>query len=88
MVACRIRCEELAVQHVREPCQGMPVVGIDRLKRPGDAALCQSRLHMAVLGDIFVIIITDEFKAAHLPEYGSDNQDKKKGNNKIAMNRL
>jgi hypothetical protein len=43
---------------------------------------------MAILGDIFIIIITDEVKAAHLPEYGSGNQDNKKGNNKIAMNRL
>ena len=66
----------------------MPVVGIDGKKRPGNAAPCQSRLYMAILGDIFVIIITDEVKAAHLPEYGSGNQDKKKGNNKIAMDRL
>ena len=88
MVAGRIRCEELAVQHVREPRQGMPVVGIDRLKRPGDAGLCQSRLHMAILGDIFVIIIADEVKAAHLPEYAGGHQDENKGNNKIAMDRL
>ena len=88
MVASRIHCEELAVEHVREPRQGMPVVGIDRLKRPDDVAPGESHLHMAIPGDVFVIIIADEVKAAHLPEYASGNQDKEKANNKIAMDRL
>ena len=38
----------------------------------------QSRLHMAVLCDILIIIITDEVKGAHLPEYGNGYQDKEK----------
>jgi hypothetical protein len=43
---------------------------------------------MTILGDVFVIIIADEVKAAHLPEYAGGNQDKDKVNNKIAMDRL
>jgi hypothetical protein len=88
MRAGRVRGEELAVDHVGKPCKRMPVIGIHRAERPGNPASGQPSLHVAILGYVFVVVVADEVKTAHLPEHGNRDDYKKKRNKEIAVARF
>lgn len=60
MVAGGIIAIDLPVDHMRNPCQRMPIACIEGRKRPCDALHVQPLLHMPVLQHIGVIVQGDE----------------------------
>src|SRR5437870_5830996 len=56
MVSPRFRSEELTIQHVREPGQGMPISGCRTGEGPGEVFPTQPPLHVAVSADIIGVI--------------------------------
>jgi len=55
----------LAIQHVGNPSERMPVTGIATPKRPGNVLPCQSSGNMRVISNVLVIINGDEFVASN-----------------------
>jgi len=45
MMAGRIQSKHLAIQHVRDRCQRMPVPRMSMAKRPGDPVKAETALH-------------------------------------------
>ncbi len=60
VMPARIQIEQLAIQRVREPGQGMPVRGVQRRKAPLDGLPAQTRLHLRVVQDIDVVVVVQE----------------------------
>lgn len=60
MVASRIRLEQLVVQSVREPRQGMPIRRIVRSKGPFQGLPTQPRPDVGILSDILIIVEIDK----------------------------
>ncbi len=60
VVAARIEAEELAVQHVRQKSERMPVGGDDGGESPAQARDGQPGLHHQVLGHVAGIVEIDE----------------------------
>ena len=56
MVARRVRAEHLAVEHVRNPRERMPVGAVDLRESPGDCLNVYSTEHMRILGDILRVV--------------------------------
>ena len=52
----RIQAKQLAIEHVRQPCNRMPVGLFKASKRPGDVRWLQSRGDVWIVGDVGVII--------------------------------
>src|ERR1700684_257367 len=52
----RIQAKQLAIEHVRQPCNRMPVGLFKASKRPGDVRWLQSRSDVGVVGDISIVI--------------------------------
>jgi hypothetical protein len=73
VVPPRTHSEELNIQHVGEPRQGMPVTGMTRREGPFKTFHGQTGLYLRVLGDIHIIIIVDELMILHLPVDGCGN---------------
>ena len=83
MVAGWICSIEFVVNHVRQPCQGVPVAGMYGRECPENLSASQTGLYMAILCDIYIVIITDKVKMMHLPENDKSYQNKEKGNNEV-----
>ena len=77
MVSGRVRAKNPDVQHVRDPSQGMPVVGIERRERPPDTVWIHTLLHMGILDDVIGIIEVYEFVILHRP-VNDDRADNEK----------
>ncbi len=56
-----IQAKQLAVRHVREPRERMPVGRVEGGKSPGDIAELQSCADMNVLRDVLGVIEVKEF---------------------------
>ena len=71
-----VQAVKLTVQHVRQPCQGMPIAGMSGGKGPDKAFESQAGLHVMITGDVLNVVVADEVIMSHLPEYdnGGDNQ--------------
>ena len=77
MVPCGVQPEELDVQHVGHPGQGMPVAGIaDGGESPTQVFNGQAVQHVAVFGNVNVIVEIDEVAQGNLPE-GAGDDDRK-----------
>jgi hypothetical protein len=59
-VAGRVKVKEFAVQHVREPCQRVPVTVFIRSESPFHTFQAQAAVHVGVLDDITIIVVVDE----------------------------
>ena len=81
---CRLQAEELDVQHMRNPGQGVPIAGIGRSQRPGQAFNGQAILNRFIFIHIDGVIIGDEFAMTHLPEEHPRGQRKKKADDEDA----
>ena len=57
MVLAGVEAEELHVQHVREPGQGMPVGGVGGGEGPRDGLPAQPLLDVRVFGDIDLVVV-------------------------------
>ena len=60
MMAAGIECEQLAIEHVREPGQRMPISGMRGRECPAEARQGQALAHHQVIGDVFGVVIIDE----------------------------
>ena len=74
MMAAGLQAIKLAVQHVREPGQRMPVAGVVRGERPGDSLAGQAPADVPVLVDVIVVVEVDEVVAGRLAEDGDHRQ--------------
>src|SRR5262245_33831771 len=83
-MATRKRAEELAIDHVCDPCEWMPVRLVKSGKRPGEPRQRNTAIHHWVLFDIKKVIQSDEVMPDHLrvdPKryYRQTQQDEKIG---------
>jgi len=62
-----MKTEKLAVQHVRQPGQGVPVADLVETKRPEEVLDGQSFLNVWIRGDVEIVVEIYEFMALHLP---------------------
>ena len=60
MMSSRFSAEELPVEHVRHPGDGMPVGGVGIEGRPSDALACEPVLDVLVGEDVFGVVVVDE----------------------------
>ena len=56
MVPSGMHAKELAIEHVGEQCERVPITGSDGFERPQD--ISQPRLNRWIIGHIFGIIVT------------------------------
>jgi hypothetical protein len=83
MVGTRAWPEELAVEHVREPRQRMPIRHGSRRESPSNSLPRQAVLNDDVVPDIMGIIIVDEIEVPYLPIDERRRNDKKKDDRQI-----
>src|SRR5262249_2268098 len=60
MMTRRLHTEKLAIQHMRNPCQRMPIRRVSRTKRPDDIGPGQSCDDVRVLEDVIAVVNVDE----------------------------
>src|SRR5437879_1668976 len=80
MMACSMQTINLAIEHVREPRQRVPVAGIKSGKSPGNASPTQACLNTAILRYILLIVIIQKFMVPALPEHGQGDQPQGEAN--------
>ena len=59
-MCARPETEELAIEHVRQRRQRMPVVGVNVGKSPDNVSPAQSLLNLSVLADVGRVIVIHE----------------------------
>ena len=62
----RIQTEELAVDHVCDPRERVPVRGVKRGERPTKSREGNSAIHHRIFFDVRIVIESDELMADHL----------------------
>lgn len=67
MMGAGMKTEKLAVQHVRQPGQGVPVADLVETKRPEEVLDGQAFLNVWIRGDVEIVVEIYEFMALHLP---------------------
>jgi predicted metalloprotease len=77
MMPPRVQSEQLTVEHVGYPGQGMPVANMEGCKSPGNVPRRQTRLYVTVSRYVFVVIKIDELVIVHLPVNGNDSYRQK-----------
>ena len=79
MVSAGPGAEELAVQHVRKPGEGVPIGRMAAGQRPGDPLGRQAVSDMEVLIHVFVVVAGDEHVLERLAEDEKDGQQQETG---------
>ena len=74
MMAAGLQAIKLAVEHVREPGERVPVAGVVRSEGPGDSLAGQPPIDMRVFTDVFVVVEVDELVAGRLAKDGGHGQ--------------
>ena len=77
VVAPGIETKELYIEHMREPCQGMPIAGMSGCKGPDKAFESQAGLHVMITGEVLNVVVADEVIMLHLPENGNGGDSQK-----------
>ncbi len=67
MVHPGIKSKQLTVQHMGQPCKGMPEVCIQIRESPNDILPANASLYMGVIANINIIIKIYKIIARHLP---------------------
>jgi hypothetical protein len=75
MVSSWIEAEELAIEHVGEPGQRMPVAGVPGGESPTPAVQAEAALDHVVLGHIVRIVEVEELAVEDWP-VGADGSDR------------
>ena len=75
VVRARIHSEQLAVEHVRDRRQRMPVLRMDMRERPDNPAPGQARAHVRVVEHVKRIVIIDELMAERLSKHRPRDRD-------------
>ena len=73
--------ENLTVQHMGQPRQRMPVVGIRVGESPDDGIECNTVLNMGIFVHVFIVVIIDKIKSLHLPVRSCGDKDEQQGDN-------
>ena len=77
VVAPRLKTVDLAVKHVRDCRQWVPVIRMDMRESPLNPLPTQTSSDARVLVDVVVIIVIDELVPERLPEDHKHHSDKK-----------
>ena len=77
MMETRLQSKQLTVEHVRYPGQRMPVACMEGCKGPGNVPRRETRLYVAVLRHVFIVIKTNEFVIVNLPVNGNGSYRQK-----------
>ena len=70
----------LAVQHVRNPSERMPVAGLGSRESPADIIPGQAAQHMGIFSDINAIIVADEAIAKRREKRSRHENEQQKTN--------
>ncbi len=68
MVPPRVQPEDLAIENMRQTRQRMPIIAMLTGKNPNNICECKTRHGMPVFGDVFIIIVVDEFEFVDTPK--------------------
>src|ERR1041384_2800012 len=68
-----VKAIKLAIQHVRERGNRVPVIGVDVRKRPDDISEAQARLNRGIGIDIILVVVIDEVMPERLAKNGPGN---------------
>ncbi len=66
MVRARAQPEELAVQHVRQPRERVPVAGVAGGEGPGEPRASEAGAHVGVAAHVVGVVVAHEAVAGHL----------------------
>ena len=77
MLCARIQAEHLAIEHVRNRSERMPVLGMHVRERPRDSVPAEPRSHVRVVVNVKRIVIVDELMMKSLAEDRPRNRDQK-----------
>jgi hypothetical protein len=72
MMQTRIYAEQLAIQHVRQGGDGMPVGGVKMSEGPCDVGEAQPAGYASGAINVIAIIVTDPIEVCGLPEDDRD----------------
>ena len=70
-----IESEQLDIQHMRQPCQRMPVGRVGRGERPDEAFSGQACSYVGIFEDVLPVIEVHELVTAYLPVNCEGNDD-------------
>ena len=82
MATC-VQAEQLAVDHVCDPCERMPVYRIKRSERPAESREGNTAIHHWVVLDIHTVIERDELMSDHLRINGERHNSQGSGDEEI-----
>jgi hypothetical protein len=85
MMPSRLQSEELHIDHMGDPGQGMPVAGMARGERPQDPLHGKAVLNVPVFGDVIRIIEINEIALRDLPEGHEGGDDEEQGDYEQAL---
>ena len=68
MMAPGIQAEKLAVEHMRQPSQRVPVACAAGAKGPANSLPVKRRLNMAIVGNVGIVVIVDKIEITYLQE--------------------
>ena len=77
MVPSRTKTEDLAIRHVGQPGQRVPIAGIPGVERPAQALEGQPALNLGVLGQVSVVIIINEIAIQDRPIHDQGQQEQR-----------
>lgn len=87
-MASRIQREQLAIQHVRDPRERMPIRGMSVSKGPNDPLHFEAREDVRVLIHIFFVVVIDEVVSEGLTENEPGDGEKKNADNNAGSARV
>ena len=80
MMPAGVEAEELAIEHVAEDGEGMPVAGDLGVQGVAKAGRGHAGLHDGIGGDEVGVVVIDEFVAGHGPIDGEGDRGQKQAN--------
>src|SRR5712671_363302 len=83
MMQSRIYAEQLAIQHVRQGGDGMPVGGVKTSEGPCDVGEAQPAGYASGAINVIAIIVTDPIEVCGLREDNPDQRGKREGDQKF-----
>ena len=77
MVPAGIKAEELAIRHVRQPGQRVPIARITDVESPAAGFEGQPRVDVGIADDVLVVIIIDKIAMEGRPIQGQRKQQQR-----------
>src|SRR5690348_1462483 len=80
MLGTGLHAEKLAIEHVRDRRQRMPVLGMDVGECPLDSTPSQSGANVRIVVNVERIVVVDELMMKRLSKHGPNDRDEKNSN--------